>query len=83
MNLIDKLISMEEKKLELLKELKESIRYESCQYHLVQLESCLKSEKIYPLYSIEDQNLIKSFRSLESVDKFLFNRKINLSSVYQ
>lgn len=83
MSLIDELICLEEKKLNLLKELKESIQYESCQYHLVKLQSCSQSEKTYHLYCTKSKNLIKSFRNLESFDRFLLTRKIDINLVYQ
>lgn len=73
---IDHIIQLTEKKLSLLKELKESVKYENSTYHMVVLD------EQYHLYSTGNRKLVKSFRDKESILKYLNVRGLTESSVY-
>ena len=70
---LDILIELSEKKTSLLKELKESIIFESKMYNLVQTDSLYKKHTLYkicdkkPLVSGEI-NIIKSYINLRNID---------------
>lgn len=80
--IIDCLIQLEEKKLNLLKELKNSLKYESCEYHLIKLKSCKNTNTQYLLFHKKSNLLLKSFRDVESFERFLTKRKIPNSNIY-
>jgi hypothetical protein len=54
---INHIIDLTEKKLFLLKELKESIQYENSTYHLIKLG------EEYLLFSIKEKRLVRSFKN--------------------
>jgi len=74
---LDQLITLSERKTNLLKELRESQKYESCKYHLVDM-----GEKQIGLFEIATKKLLVSGFGRERVEKWVRLRKINHSEIY-
>jgi hypothetical protein len=74
---INQLLSLNSKMNDKLNELLESVKYESCKYHLVGIDKSVRDEEIFCLYRIEDKKElcsgkrrnIESYIKLRSIDK--------------
>lgn len=74
---INKLIKLTEKKVDLLKEAKESMIYETCTYHVVQPEK----RQYFMLYEIATQKLVRDGDS-SYIRKWLERRNIPVDKIY-
>ena len=76
---LEKVILLTEKKVKLLKELKESLIFESCKFHIVEHNE--GHAKRYSFFEIATkENLI--FGSLQKIKSFVKRRKIDKNIIY-
>lgn len=75
---LDKLIELEEKKVGLLKKLKESLEYEDCKYHVVQPES---TRQFFMLFEIATQQEVRAGNA-QYIRTWLERRSIPNEQVY-
>jgi len=75
---VNDLINLQEKKLDLLKELAESLKYGKCKYHLVETDHQFKR---YSLYSTETKEVL-THGSPSTIRSFIRIRKIELADIY-
>lgn len=77
--MIDRLIELSEKKVTLLKELRESLKYESCKYHI---DNDPGRKGWYFLILIESKEIVRD-GTPETIRKYLEMRKIPNEIVYK
>jgi hypothetical protein len=77
--LIDKVVDLTNKKVNLLKELKESLKYQDCKYHLVAHTNDLPLR--YSLFKIGSQENL-CFGPLERIESYIRLRNIDKKLIY-
>ena len=75
---IEQLISKSEKKVSLLKELLESIKYEQCEYHLDREE---QYPNLYYLVKIESREILIAGR-IDEIRSYISLRNIRKEKIY-
>jgi dTDP-4-amino-4,6-dideoxygalactose transaminase len=75
---IDKLIELNERKTELLKEYRESLKYEQCLYHIIEQTD---RKNYFFLIEISTEKIVRE-GTPERLRSYLQLRKINESKVY-
>ena len=80
LSIIDKVIELTKKKVILLEELKESLKYEQCKYELV-----MHSERLpvlYSLFEISTKKLLINGRR-QVIDSYIKIRDLNYNLIYE
>ena len=78
--LIDRIIVLTEKKVKLLKELKESLKYEKCKYHLVEDKKVFPTR--YSLIDISSEETL-AYGSAARINSYIKLKNINRELIHQ